>query len=128
MATSKVGNWKAFCDADRVSCSLCLETFIDPQSLHCSHSFCDSCLQPLISTSAGRKRVLNCLLCRQQTKVLNNGQFPRNLALVGVIKDMTTSNVGNLKPFCDADRISCSMCLQTFIDPRSLPCGQRLSD
>ena len=88
MATSKVGNLKAFCDAERVSCSMCLEKFINLQSLPCSHNFCDSCFQELICTSAGRKIVLNCPPCRQQTKVLNNGQFPRNVVLVDAIKEL----------------------------------------
>ena len=51
-------------------------------------SFCNSCLQPLISASAGSNTAVICPLCRQPTQVPDDEQFLRNLALVDAIEEV----------------------------------------
>ncbi|XP_036000102.1 nuclear factor 7, brain-like [Fundulus heteroclitus] len=46
-----------------LSCHVCSETFIDPVSLSCNHSFCSSCLQKFWE-QAGNK---NCPICKRRS-------------------------------------------------------------
>uniref|UniRef100_A0A3Q2P478 RING-type domain-containing protein n=1 Tax=Fundulus heteroclitus TaxID=8078 RepID=A0A3Q2P478_FUNHE len=46
-----------------LSCHVCSETFRDPVSLSCNHSFCSSCLQKFWE-HAGNK---NCPICRRRS-------------------------------------------------------------
>uniref|UniRef100_A0A3Q3IUW3 RING-type E3 ubiquitin transferase n=1 Tax=Monopterus albus TaxID=43700 RepID=A0A3Q3IUW3_MONAL len=45
-----------------LSCHVCSETFRDPVSLSCNHSFCSSCLQQFWE-QAGNK---NCPICKRK--------------------------------------------------------------
>ncbi|XP_037833978.1 zinc-binding protein A33-like [Kryptolebias marmoratus] len=47
---------------DSLSCTLCLETFKDPVSLSCNHSFCSSCLQKFWEQTKKK----NCPLCKRK--------------------------------------------------------------
>ena len=47
-------------------CAICLETFLAPSVLPCTHTFCYMCLEDL-QASCGQ-RPLNCPLCRQKFK------------------------------------------------------------
>ncbi|XP_036000023.1 nuclear factor 7, brain-like [Fundulus heteroclitus] len=47
-----------------LSCHVCSETFIDPVSLSCNHSFCSSCLQKFWE-QVGNK---NCPICKRSSK------------------------------------------------------------
>uniref|UniRef100_A0A3Q2QH92 RING-type domain-containing protein n=1 Tax=Fundulus heteroclitus TaxID=8078 RepID=A0A3Q2QH92_FUNHE len=46
-----------------LSCHVCSETFRDPVSLSCNHSFCSSCLQKFWE-QAGNK---NCPICKRRS-------------------------------------------------------------
>ncbi|KAM4577326.1 nuclear factor 7, brain-like [Odontesthes bonariensis] len=46
-----------------LSCHVCSETFRDPVSLSCSHSFCSSCLQKFWEQAENR----NCPICKRQS-------------------------------------------------------------
>ncbi|KAM9392545.1 nuclear factor 7, brain-like [Pholidichthys leucotaenia] len=46
-----------------LSCSVCLETFRDPVSLGCNHSFCSSCLQKFWEQT----KTKNCPICRRKS-------------------------------------------------------------
>ncbi|KAM9393993.1 nuclear factor 7, brain-like [Pholidichthys leucotaenia] len=46
-----------------LSCSVCLETFRDPVSLGCNHSFCSSCLQKFWEQTETK----NCPICKRKS-------------------------------------------------------------
>uniref|UniRef100_A0A3P8R211 Nuclear factor 7, brain-like n=1 Tax=Astatotilapia calliptera TaxID=8154 RepID=A0A3P8R211_ASTCA len=55
-----------------LSCHVCSETFRDPVSLSCSHSFCSSCLQKFWEQTTNK----NCPICkRKSSKDLPNVNF-----------------------------------------------------
>ncbi|KAM8886708.1 zinc-binding protein A33-like [Spinachia spinachia] len=60
-----------------LSCHVCSETFRDPVSLSCSHSFCSSCLQ-LFWKQAGNK---NCPVCKRKS---SKDHISVNFALKGL--------------------------------------------
>jgi hypothetical protein len=45
-----------------LECSICLETFDDPRTLLCLHSFCKKCLENFVDGK--REDELNCPVCR----------------------------------------------------------------
>ena len=45
-----------------LECSICLETFEDPRTLPCLHSFCKNCLENFVEGK--RNDELNCPVCR----------------------------------------------------------------
>ncbi len=47
---------------DFLTCGICIETFKKPKMLHCLHTYCDSCLKPLV-----RQRGIECPVCRYVT-------------------------------------------------------------
>ncbi|XP_067431995.1 zinc-binding protein A33-like [Thunnus thynnus] len=56
-----------------LSCHVCSETFRDPVSLTCNHSFCSSCLQKFREQAENK----NCLICqRKSSKVQPGVKFP----------------------------------------------------
>lgn len=54
---------------EKLECGICLERYIEPKSLQCSHAFCKNCLfrLPLV-----REKALSCPQCRKET-VLSDG-------------------------------------------------------
>ncbi|KAM6100774.1 zinc finger protein RFP-like [Pterocles gutturalis] len=50
---------------DEVSCSICLELFQDPVSIHCGHSFCQTCIT---RHWEGRTTYFSCPRCRETKK------------------------------------------------------------
>ncbi|XP_041346812.1 E3 ubiquitin-protein ligase TRIM7-like [Gigantopelta aegis] len=77
---------------DQISCSLCLEIFIDPRVLPCGHTFCLTCLQNHIDAN-NTDDTFVCPNCRDVVGFPDNkqptsswaSQFKRNLALVDAI-------------------------------------------
>ena len=58
--------------ADKLECSICLDSFINPKLLQCFHVFCKDCLEPLVL----RKQhglSLRCPNCRRSTLLPANG-------------------------------------------------------
>ena len=54
-----------------LECSICLETFDDPRTLPCLHSFCKKCLENFVDGK--RDDELNCPVCRGKF-TLNEGK------------------------------------------------------
>ncbi|XP_028257209.1 nuclear factor 7, brain-like [Parambassis ranga] len=50
-----------------LSCRVCSETFRDPVTLSCSHSFCSSCLQKIWEQTSNK----NCPICERRSQQLN---------------------------------------------------------
>eukprot|EP00058_Branchiostoma_floridae_P021898 XP_002607388.1 hypothetical protein BRAFLDRAFT_69798 [Branchiostoma floridae] len=49
---------------EELTCSICLELFTRPKVLPCQHTFCQDCLQDIVS----RQVPLQCPICRQQAR------------------------------------------------------------
>ncbi|KYQ92498.1 hypothetical protein DLAC_06485 [Tieghemostelium lacteum] len=86
------------------SCSICYELFDKPISLPCSHTFCKTCIEDLISNSKlnNNSNTFLCPLCRIETKIPEKGidGFPLNGFFMSAIEKMKKAN--NFCPrFCD---------------------------
>uniref|UniRef100_A0A8C9RAZ6 Nuclear factor 7, brain-like n=1 Tax=Scleropages formosus TaxID=113540 RepID=A0A8C9RAZ6_SCLFO len=51
----------------RLNCHVCSETFRDPVSLHCNHSFCKSCVEQFWEKTKTR----NCPICKRKSSLDN---------------------------------------------------------
>ncbi|XP_075325049.1 nuclear factor 7, brain-like [Odontesthes bonariensis] len=69
-----------------LSCHVCSETFRDPVSLSCSHSFCSSCLQKFWERAENR----NCPICKRKSS-------KENLLVNFSLKELADSFAGRLK-------------------------------
>uniref|UniRef100_A0A3B3XCT3 RING-type domain-containing protein n=1 Tax=Poecilia mexicana TaxID=48701 RepID=A0A3B3XCT3_9TELE len=90
-----------------LSCHVCSETFIDPVSLSCNHSFCSSCLKEFWEQT-GKK---NCPICKRSSKEepQKSGSSERE---TGAKQLMVCSKHQELpKLFCkDEQRAVCPVC------------------
>uniref|UniRef100_A0A3B4YWU7 RING-type domain-containing protein n=1 Tax=Seriola lalandi dorsalis TaxID=1841481 RepID=A0A3B4YWU7_SERLL len=68
-ADSKVALLERF-----LSCHVCSETFRDPVSLSCNHSFCSSCLKKFWEQAKNK----NCPICKRKS---SKAFLPVNLGL-----------------------------------------------
>ena len=73
---------------DELTCSICLEVFIDPRILPCAHSFCFYCLQGWTSDST---KEITCPLCKHGSPVPTGGlkQLKSNFFVADLVKRMT---------------------------------------
>ncbi|XP_032435589.1 nuclear factor 7, brain-like [Xiphophorus hellerii] len=72
-----------------LSCHVCSETFRDPVSLSCNHSFCSSCLQKFWK-QIGNK---NCPICKRRS----SKDFPREPSINFSLKELADSFSEKLK-------------------------------
>ncbi|XP_078354367.1 E3 ubiquitin-protein ligase TRIM56-like, partial [Oculina patagonica] len=113
---------------EEVSCSVCMDTFTDPKTLPCLHSFCLHCLNGIQRTS-GRRDAIACPECRRETRVPTSGNLadlPTNFRInslldVLAIKECNTTGVkcGN----CDQRSSESFYCFQCG----SFSCGVCIS-
>ncbi|XP_041654517.1 nuclear factor 7, brain-like [Cheilinus undulatus] len=107
-----------------LSCHLCSETFKDPMSLSCNHSFCSSCLEEFWEKSEDK----NCPICKKKSSeyflVVNFGLKELADSFAGRQKDGSYEAEGEKKVelvcqkhpeetkiFCkDEDRVLCPVC------------------
>ena len=57
---------------DQISCSVCLDRYVEPKQLQCHHVNCKSCLEGLLKR-APNKAVLICPICRKETPIPREG-------------------------------------------------------
>ncbi|XP_022059914.1 zinc-binding protein A33-like [Acanthochromis polyacanthus] len=69
-----------------LSCHVCSETFRDPVSLSCNHSFCSSCLQTFWEQSKNK----NCPICKRESS-------KTDLAVNFALKELADSFAGRQK-------------------------------
>ncbi len=55
------------------TCSICLDTYINPKLLQCFHVYCQGCLRKLVFRDQQEQLVLTCPNCRQVTPVPAGG-------------------------------------------------------
>ena len=105
---------------EEVSCSVCMNTFTEPKTLPCLHSFCLKCLTGIQRTS-GRHDIITCPECRRESKVPEGGNLkvlPTNFRInslldVLAIKECNTTGVkcGN----CDKTSVHSFYCFQCCV-------------
>ena len=104
---------------DELTCSICLEVFIDPRILPCAHSFCFSCLQGWTSDTPEE---ITCPLCKHGSPVPTGGlkQLKSNFFVADLVKRMTKRSEEfcskHPKQIChmycrDCELAACSKCL-----------------
>ncbi|KAL9951016.1 hypothetical protein ACROYT_G043604 [Oculina patagonica] len=110
---------------EEVSCSVCMETFTDPKTLPCLHSFCLHCLNGILRTS-GRRDAIACPECRRETKVPTSGNLadlPTNFrinSLLDVLAIKKCNTTGVICRNCDKRSVESFYCFQCS----SFWCGQ----
>ncbi|XP_009585624.1 PREDICTED: E3 ubiquitin-protein ligase TRIM39-like [Fulmarus glacialis] len=107
---------------DEVSCSICLELFQDPVSIHCGHSFCRACIT---QNWKGLTTNFSCPRCRETVpqeslrpnwELANIIEIAKNLNLQSVREVERGENLCKehqeaLKLFCeDEERLICMVC------------------
>ena len=80
------------CISSLIKCAVCLETFAEPVSLSCLHTFCLKCIEK-VHENSGKPVAIVCPTCRQQSTVPQTGVsgFPHNFIvdnLIGANKSM----------------------------------------
>ena len=80
---------KIVVDPSDLSCSICLEVFIDPRALPCIHSFCYGCLEGWVKKSRSNKTVC-CPLCKEVSPIPAGGlkMFKCNYFLADLVTQM----------------------------------------
>ncbi|XP_071501171.1 E3 ubiquitin-protein ligase TRIM56-like [Diadema antillarum] len=113
--------------AQTLQCPICLNVFVDPRLLSCSHTYCKDCLKQLSNSGSQSKgRKITCPVCRKITKVPNSNvnllqcNYPIK-SLIEDVKNQTQACTvcrGNEKPlaitYCqECDDYMCDDCHKT---------------
>uniref|UniRef100_A0A3P8SX30 Tripartite motif containing 35-12 n=1 Tax=Amphiprion percula TaxID=161767 RepID=A0A3P8SX30_AMPPE len=78
-----------------LSCHVCSETFRDPVSLSCNHSFCSSCLQKFWEQAENK----NCPICKRKSS-------KEHLEINFTLKELADSFAGRQKTgSCEAEKV-----------------------
>jgi len=109
------------CVSSLIRCAVCLDTFAEPVSLSCLHTFCLKCLEKVYENS-GKPTALTCPTCRHSSLVPQTGVsgFPHNFIvdnLIGANKSMLEycKQHANLLAveFClDCNTLLCETCIE----------------
>ena len=68
-------------------CPLCLETFREPRTLPCQHSFCEHCLEQHVRVNMLPGGFILCPNCRRKLRVPEKGVagFPHNFLITNLL-------------------------------------------
>lgn len=116
-------------DSDTVrkhlNCSICLDIFKVPKTLHCLHTFCEKCLKQYIckinAVDLKRVEAFNCPLCRAEIRPLNRDKevedwaadFPTNHFIVSLTEDIIKANE---HPFIKESAVNVESCVPCLTD------------
>ncbi|WAR28526.1 TRI13-like protein [Mya arenaria] len=114
---------------EHVTCSICMDLYVDPLALPCLHSFCHHCIQGLLSASL----TFRCPECRKEIELERNGidQLPKNFQLAGIVETYKKEKgVPNRRPaegsdqlpYCRQHRMTCEIFCKTCSKPLCLIC------
>lgn len=88
-------------------CKICLETYKNPKSLNCLHTFCEVCIENHVASESTYKkysdyREFTCPLCRKRTQLPIGGvkKLPDNF-LVANLSEVISRSKPSKFPFCD---------------------------
>ena len=132
MADSKLENLSF--DQDKFRCPICLEEVRDPKDLPCFHTFCKSCIQTYISSTAActgdqSVKTIECPVCRKSITAPRNdisseewaSSLPQNKLIVSISVDMEHSENKNCT-FCQKSNKAveakhwCKTCVESMCD------------
>uniref|UniRef100_A0A8D0EWN3 TRI27 protein n=1 Tax=Strix occidentalis caurina TaxID=311401 RepID=A0A8D0EWN3_STROC len=89
---------------DEASCSICLELFQDPDSIHCGHRFCRACIT---QTWEGRTTNFSCPQCRETVSQQNlrpNWELASIAEVAKSLKLQLVKEVEGGENFCEEHR------------------------
>ena len=72
---------------DSLICPICMDIFVNPRIISCSHVFCRSCLLQVILESHEHAHVV-CCVCRQRTSIFDIKIFDMLARLMNEISDL----------------------------------------
>ncbi|ULU11805.1 hypothetical protein L3Y34_015297 [Caenorhabditis briggsae] len=112
-------------NADRASCMVCYNVFHSklrvPKSLPCGHSFCQGCINSLISNTPQFVRGLPCPTCRKMVPYENpqnpQSSIPTNFVLREVLEKQETDNLSQL-----GEKYCCRHCQREFHEKDLMKC------
>jgi RING-type zinc-finger/B-box zinc finger len=116
---------------DITECSICHDTFRDPRTLPCLHTFCFECLE----TYAKGKRpgeIIECPLCRKKHTIPERGlaDLPKNFFIGKLLQIKELSNVS-----AEDKKFHCELCCSDVNEDECAPatmycvdCQERLCD
>ncbi|XP_015283465.1 PREDICTED: zinc finger protein RFP-like [Gekko japonicus] len=104
---------------EELSCSICLECFRDPVSIHCGHNFCRACITNY--WRIGKKKTFSCPRCRETSRkktlkpnleLKNIAEIAPKLQVAKAAGEMTCKRHQEpLKLFCKDDQmLICVVC------------------
>ncbi|XP_054832429.1 uncharacterized protein LOC129327701 [Eublepharis macularius] len=106
---------------EELSCSICLETFSDPVSIHCGHNFCRACITNY--WSIGKNKTFSCPRCRETSrkKIVKPNLELKNIVEIAPMLHIKVAKDGGkvtckkhqepLKLFCKDDQtLICVVC------------------
>ena len=102
---------------EELSCTVCLDPFIDPKQLPCLHSFCLVCLQGLLKTS-GVRNAVKCPICQRVCNIPDGGNLnhlPTSFYLNSMLDTLAIKE-------CNTSNVKCGNCDQK--SPQTFYCFQ----
>lgn len=88
-------------------CCICYNTYRDPRSLACLHTFCFKCIERCAEGKLPGQRI-SCPVCRKNLKIPVNGVcgFPKNTIVEKLVQEFGNPTEDNVKI------VSCDVCLE----------------
>ncbi|XP_077868557.1 E3 ubiquitin-protein ligase TRIM71-like [Saccoglossus kowalevskii] len=105
---------------EKLICSHCSELFKNPKVLPCLHSFCEGCLQKMITENGG---TLICPTCSLEVPDNNVSALPTNYLLTG-----NADYVATVKELGREDTLQCGECKNGVAVTRCIDCSQVLCE
>ncbi|XP_078344575.1 E3 ubiquitin-protein ligase TRIM45-like [Oculina patagonica] len=91
---------------EHVSCSICLDTYTDPKTIDCLHTFCCECLKKHALTSQ-RQGLYRCPECNAQVDIPEGNRFDR---LPSSFLHNSLLSLLAVRQSGDGSEMSCSLC------------------
>ena len=95
-----------------VTCSICLDTYTNPKTIACLHTFCCHCLEGHARTSA-RNGKFRCPECQAETTLPDENRFDK---LPTSFHHNSLLSVLGVRQVGDGSEISCGICKKTSVE------------
>ena len=95
-----------------VTCSICLDTYTNPKTIACLHTFCCHCLETYAQTSARNGKFL-CPECQAEMTLPDENRFDK---LPTSFHHNSLLSVLGVRQVGDGSEISCGICKKTSVE------------